>query len=558
MASTHYRKTAATSSPKITPPPAAPTKRTPDPFDEFAAVVRGTFSMRQHAQRFMAAVEPGLLWRLFLEGFESDRERQIHNCHCCRRFVEQYGNLVTINDEGYARSIVWDVGATPRLYQPSVIAMVDAIDRAGIAGAHYSTETQWGNGPTYDAKRDCSWSHFAVENKHTVQLTTQSVDQLSADCRERVAMVGRALSDWSQATVQRAVTILEADQLTRAEKVIGPARWLLTLHETVVSVKDRRRRDALLWKVVDAAPPAFAHIRGSMLATLLDDLAAGKPHADVARAFASKMDPLKYQRPTAAPSEGQIRAAEQLVQQLDSANAFKRRMARMEDIAEWMWRPRDPKRSVTEDGVFAHLKTQAPEPAHYVSGSTIITWDKFERTVLPNVSTMEYHVPRAGYLALLQLTTAADASAPPILQWDREDRRNPVAWYCYSQGSPPARFNLPPGAWVAVTGVTRLPARWHHSPNEHYGDGVVLVLAGAYDTQPGAAAIFPEMLRSEYHGARHVIEAHSQRTQLVGVPPLAGAVAGIDIRKGGSPLGRTMIRVMVGGVASTYIIDRWD
>ncbi len=56
-----------------------------------------------------------------------------------------------------------------------------------------------------------------------------------------------------------------------------------------------------------------------------------------------------------------------------------------------------------------------------------MTWEKFARTVLPDAETIELYVPAeaAPYVAMV---TAANPQAPPILQWDRAERRNPVSW----------------------------------------------------------------------------------------------------------------------------------
>lgn len=77
-----------------------------------------------------------------------------------------------------------------------------------------------------------------------------------------------------------------------------------------------------------------------MIGTLLKDVATGMDFATVSARFASKMHPLKYQRPQAAPRVGNIADAEKIVAQLGIARSLERRFARIDEIDTlWKYRP---------------------------------------------------------------------------------------------------------------------------------------------------------------------------------------------------------------------------
>ena len=67
---------------------------------------------------------------------------------------------------------------------------------------------------------------------------------------------------------------------------------------------------------VAAAPEGFCHPRSAVTASLLEDIAAGMPFDSVRDRFNVKVGPLAYQRPQAPPSEGNIKAAEALVEKI--------------------------------------------------------------------------------------------------------------------------------------------------------------------------------------------------------------------------------------------------
>ncbi len=154
--------------------------------------------------------------------------------------------------------------------------------------------------------------------------------------------------------------------------------------------------------------------------------------------------------------------------------------------------------------------------------------------------------PRGSFFAHV---TAVHPDAPPILQWDRADKRNPVSRYTYHGGSSSRSFGLDPGLAV-VTGIVINPAQWFDSMS-HHDSHAVLLLAGARDeTRYGSLALFPETLRAELREVRSVIEAHSRSKSIERTdgPNAAGLSA-----KGSIVLATDKL-----GVTVRYLIDRWS
>ena len=145
--------------------------------------------------------------------------------------------------------------------------------------------------------------------------------------------------------------------------------------------------------------------------------------------------------------------------------------------------------------------------------------------------------------------------APPVLQWDRADRRNPVNWYVYPSGSPARQWGVQPG-WVDATALVLLPPMWGgEDDHAHQGKGVIAVLAGCRDERDAGIALFPEVLKSEYRAIRATIEAHSRGAKLAG--RAEASACGLDLRAG-----RTwdqQVRVTDRrGAQTVYSLDRWD
>jgi hypothetical protein len=126
--------------------------------------------------------------------------------------------------------------------------------------------------------------------------------------------------------------------------------------------------------------------------------------------------------------------------------------------------------------------------------------------------------------------------------------RNPFSWYLYSMGSLAEAYNLRKDTWVDVEAVTLKPCNWYTmSPNQ--AEGAIFILKDCLDMNDAGLGLFPEILRSELHGVRSVIAAHSksQTVQRSSGPQASG----ILIPKTSAE----HIRLLVDGVA--YVITGW-
>jgi hypothetical protein len=501
---------------------------------------------------FTTDVDRDALWTAYLEAFPTE-ERQYHNCSACRGFIKTIGALVTIGTDGRTAPAAWDAEDAPELYRTSVEAMLRLIRRAKVTGVWLSSESPWGK-PLTRRPVDRPWRHFAVTPPKSMVYvkTVLTARQKMAERREDFGQVQRALEEFSAATVQQAVTLLKTDSLYRSEKVLGPAQFLADLHAAIEANKGNRANT--VWRAIAAAPAGFCHPRSSMVGTLLEDIAAGLSFEDASRKFRDKMHPLQYQRPQAAPSAGAIAAAEKRIAELGAAGSLARRFARLEEV-EALWKPAAVEAPKASGSVFGHLVPKGEaEPTMTVPAQTM-TWDKFSRTVLPTAKAIELLAPNIGnYSALL---TAVNADAPPILQWDSEERRNPVSWYVYNGGSAAPQWGVVGGQWTKVTAVTLQPSQWYGAKLSHQGESVLFLLDGAKDSRGAyaGAGLFPEILKSEFHAMRSTIEAFSRSAKLEGYEE--ATACGLRMQKGS----REDIRLRVTdgtGTRLEYRLDRWD
>lgn len=521
--------------------------------DALLAAVRARFAAvtAEPGVRLFQTRTPDLFQR-FLDAVP-EQQRQWHTCSACRKFVDRHGGIVAICPKGQIIPVMWDPDGVPERYAPAVRALATAVARAPIERVYLSQRDVWGRPQTGE------WRHLAVTPAPALLFRSSAVRTLSSvlgDKQTDHATLLRGLAEFPLALVRQAHTLLTTGALYRSEPCIGVAAWLVDLHERLEATANQRTRDALIWHAVAAAPVGFCRVRSTMIGTLLEDLAAGMAFDVIKARFDAKMHPLAYQRPTAPPTAGNIARAEEIVATLKSAGALERRFARLADIVP-LWLPAAPPAKSEQKGIFAHLKDRATKPAAQLDvPPVVITWDKFARTVLPTAEAIELLVSPSpqSYAALV---TAKSPDAAPIVQWDRDDARNPVTWYVYHNGTPPARWGLKAGAYHPVSAVTYQPPMWGDPTRfGHFGQKVFFLLTGATDREyTNGGGLFPSFLRSEYHEIRATMEAYANSAVIDGKDE--AEACGLCLQKGVTWTHSFRV-TSKGGIRVVYTLDRWD
>lgn len=515
-------------------------------YRSFVAAVRGAIeSLAADEPLFTTDAEN--LFDVYLSAFPAE-EQQHYRCNCCRQFINRFGGLVTIDGNGATRPVFWELAMDQR-FGAVAHKLWAAVANAKVTGVFLHTEGVLGTPITG------AWEHvhatLPLARRYPKQRVALDAYQAGAAKVEDHKNVTRALGEFPAALLEKVVSHLQIGTLTRSEKFVAPAAWLFGL-STRWNAANRRFKENIVWRAVATAPSGFCHVRSSVIGSLLDDLASGSSFEAASQRFTAKLSPTQYQRPQVAPSAGTIAQAEKLFETLGLAPSLGRRFARIEEIPSPIWRVGPPKEQKAASGVFGHLLPQAPETSPAVSHKfESITFARFARSVLPNAVKLEVLVPQDG--AFTAVLTASDLNAPPILRWDRPEARNPFSWYLYTSGSgrTPYHWNLRGGVYVEVTAVTESPAHWAgQCPGEK--DMKLLVLKGARDLHANHLCLFPEILRSDLHGVRSVIEKHSASRKPDGGEE--ASVCGLLLSDGN----KIQVRATLQSAVAHYTLDRLD
>ena len=533
------------------------TDRPGDGYDELLVYIRNSFEIfAQDPNEPLFTTDVTDLYEEFLNHLPDDA-RQHYNCRACRNFVNRYGGLVKIDSHGMLSPVMWKLLTdVPEFFRPAIFAMRDVVVHAKVTGIFVTDEKRLGVPKTGE------WSHMAVDVPASRRLLKryQDPNKIAAEHNENARMLKSAILKYKVSTIESAVNMLRSGSLFRSEKVLPNAEWLLEVAKSPAHKQDSKYVSTKFSNIIHlkaaTAPSGFCHISSGMLGTLIDDIGEGYDFDFIKNRFNEKMDPLRYQRPQAAPSAGNVLRAEKIFEELGLKDSLKRRFARIDEI-QTIWKPQNRTPNEVSSGIFANVKTkQSLEKPTITPRMPYITmtWEKFNRTVLPTAKKIEYLVPMSNnsYGAMV---TAEDPDAKPIILWDKEEARNPFSWYMYARGSYASSWNLKEGTHVNVAGIALQPNLWQPG-YEHLGKGVFLILEGCRDTKNGSLGLFPEILRGELREVRSTIEAFSRSGKIDGTEE--ASACGLIIQESTRTWGSIRLRVTTDVGISMYTLDRWD
>jgi len=449
----------------------------PDEFDELNAM------MQQHLSNlsgpwFVAQVD---LTEAYLANVP---DRQWHDCRCCKSFIYKYGDMYTYVD-GVPMTL-WSFPGMPEKYARLCMRLDNLV-----------MENIKPDDPLHTFDRKMGTEYTGQFTHFNLLAPKEQLRQTAIHYREACERMTNALKNgFTERNLQQIRDNAMVMNWPRLDKLYPQLDFMLSYVK-----KGEVDRRIMLAQAYDGN----THPQASVLGMCVTALVSGKSWSEITELYTKATDPFNYQRPTAPPRSGAIQHAEKLFEQMGLVRSLERRPIQVQDVPQnaYLWKTNG---KAVFGSLFGHLK---PKTHTEPTTQRTMTWAKFKKTVLPQAVELWWVVQS---MATATLTTALHPDAPPILRWDREDHRNPVAWWL--PGTPwdwtrmqthlrliPVRAVLS-GVPTWSGDMTTLPHDlvWlMHGPTPNHN----------YREYTG---LFPEVLRPELHPVRSVIEAYNANT----------------------------------------------
>lgn len=141
---------------------------------QFLARIQDAFLERVSSGAPLFTTDADGLWDAYLSAFAPE-VRQFHNCNSCRHFIERYGALVTIAENGSSRPLLWDQEQAEPEYAQPFEALFQRVRRGKVTGVFLSSDRVLGH-PTTGV-----WRHFSLElpaarvHRHALKTAGQAM-----------------------------------------------------------------------------------------------------------------------------------------------------------------------------------------------------------------------------------------------------------------------------------------------------------------------------------------------------------------------------------------------
>lgn len=492
-------------------------------YDQFQAQVQATFERNysKYGPVLLRANGRGLS-TMFLEMLnEADGTRQHHNCDCCRNFIREYGNAYFIDDQGNQIAAMWEVnGDLPAEYHDAVAALKQRIETQPGSYLLASFDDVLGRAVSG------GWNHLHVKTPTTLAALAAGRYEhaIRRDSKYQYGEFMKALTKATVANYRELARLFEGGLLEDRANYAQWSMWLLKLavlnFESDLSQQQKRN---LTMAVLATSPRPWLTFRSGVIGEVLDGILTGKSFEAIKRRHVEITAPTKYQRPQAAPSVGNIEAAEKLIADLGLTTALQRRPATWDEVKQYgLWvAPAGAFAEATDatDSVFGALRNKVAEAkdAPMKTPAVEITWVRFIDEVLPKAKSIDIKLRDGAQFG--GIMGPVDPEAGRLFFYETDEKRNPFSWYIHNGLLAVGAYGLKPGRH-RVLGMLRVPALWQGDvPGaDRFKPQCQLVIKDCESTSNLGVNLFPELMRNELHSIRGTIEAYSQTTKAADAP----------------------------------------
>lgn len=426
-------------------------------FTPFAEQIDNRVKQMSKTQMYVTDVTGDELWDLYLDSFpegtnEIFRERREHDCSCCKQFIREIGNIVTVKD-GQIVSLWGDVVGEP--YATVAKVLDDYVCAANITGKYYPTQTKVGTKFSLEIKENeavRTWNHFHCEVK-VPRIMAATLDTQKGQDATTVQVSERSFLQISDAAIETVLELIRGKQLYRGEQNEKQIQDFQKARRAYHACVGEQAKSIQAWTNMDHR----WMIKNSSIGTLLIDLTKGVDLTDAVTAYEKKVAPENYKRSSALISKAMIQNALKQVKSLGLEDALQRRHATSHDIhvrdVLYVSRSTKPLMLGGLDSLEADLMKEAEVIAPSTKNVVKIGVDDFLATIMPGASKVELLLENRHANNLVSLIAPTEAT-PPLFSWG-----NNFSW-AYNGDVTDSIKERVKRAGGSVTGLVRVSLSW--------------------------------------------------------------------------------------------------
>lgn len=435
-------------------------------FVEFNKVFQKHFEdMSRDAKRlYEVNVDKDVLWNLYLDSFPAGsnkifRKRREHDCSCCRHFIKQFGNVVTIKNG--VVTTVWDFNTGDEVYQPVVDALSAFIKAHDVTDVYYTNTSRIGVPMNYEHCEDGSiltWDHFSVDLPNAfVSRSDISAGEFKGKHRDIRNVFKRSLDEISIDALDTVLELITHNSLYRGEEWKAPLTDFRAYKVTYDEITCDNARELYAWEKSEGVGAAIGKIRNHSIGVLLIDISEGMDLEQAVRRYENIVAPSNYKRPKAIFTKKMLEEAQKKVLELGYMESLPRRHATLNDISvnNILFCNRDVLNKVQGGNVFADMMSDVKKKAVNFDRVEEVSFDKFVKDILPTAREVEVYLENKHAKNMVSLIAPQNSEAPSMFKWN-----NNFGW-AYSGNMTDSLKENVKAAGGKVDGQLRFSIQWN-------------------------------------------------------------------------------------------------
>lgn len=473
-------------------------------FKDFVkAIQKNLQQMSKDSSRlFTVNVDTEELYNLYLDSFpagtnEIYRERREYDCSCCRHFIRDVGNVVSIKN-GELHTI-WGINPVSDDKYNVVAAALDAyVKQKAVLGVFLKKEKRIGtpeNREILPTGKINKYEHFFVDLPEICIFKECYGHTLEGDLsqfRDVRNVFKRSLNEISKEAVDTVLELIAQNSLYKG------AEWKRQLTEFKNYQKEYgkltdEQKELWIWEKSIAAGAVIGKIRNHSIGTLLVNIAEGMDLDLAVRKYEQIVAPVNYKRPKAIFTKKMLEDAKKTITELGYMDSLQRRFATLDDITvnNILFSNKDAAKRITGAmDLFDEMEQNVAIDPKRFSKVEEISAEDFIKNVLPVAKELEVYLENKHIQNMVSLIAPEVADAKTMFKWN-----NGMSWaYTGNITDSDIKENVK-AAGGSVTGIVRFSIQWNDGNGKDNSD------LDAHCLEPqGGDHIYFSHKRSRYTG----------------------------------------------------------
>ena len=448
-------------------------------FKDFVkAIQKNLQQMSKDSSRlFTVNVDTEELYNLYLDSFpagtnEIYRERREYDCSCCRHFIRDVGNVVSIKN-GELHTI-WGINPVSDDKYNVVAAALDAyVKQKAVLGVFLKKEKRIGtpeNREMLPTGKINKYEHFFVDLPEICIFKECYGHTLEGDLsqfRDVRNVFKRSLDEISKEAVDTVLELIAQNSLYKG------AEWKKQLTEFKNYQKEYgkltdEQKELWIWEKSISAGAVIGKIRNHSIGTLLVNISEGMDLDLAVRKYEQIVAPVNYKRPKAIFTKKMLENAKRTITELGYMDSLQRRFATLDDITvnNILFSNKDAAKRITGAmDLFDEMEQDVAIDPKRFSKVEEISAEDFIKNVLPVAKELEVYLENKHIQNMVSLIAPEVADAKTMFKWN-----NGMSWaYTGNITDSDIKENVK-AAGGSVTGIVRFSIQWNDGNGKDNSD----------------------------------------------------------------------------------------